>query len=61
MMQIAEKCQFPPSRPAIRAAMEPLIKFGQLRLVGLIGPIYRKLLSGARKHVHELGVGGVSR
>ncbi len=41
-------------RSRIWAAKEPLIDFGRLRLAGLIGPIYRELLSGVRKHVQEL-------
>ncbi len=41
MMQITEKWQFPPFRPRIRAAKEPPVEFGRLRLAGLIGPIYR--------------------
>ncbi len=56
-MQIAENWQFSLSRPRIRATKEPLVEFGRLRLAGLIKPIYRWLLSGARKHIHKLRVG----
>ncbi len=57
LMQITEKRQLPPFRPGIWAAKEPLVEFRSLRLAGLVGPIQRKLLSGVRKHVHELRVG----
>ncbi len=56
-MQITEKRQLPPFRSGIRAAKKPLAEFRRSRLAGLIGPIQRELLSGARKHVHELRVG----
>ncbi len=57
LMQIAEKWQLPSFRSGIRAAKVPLVEFRRLRLAGLVGPIQRELLSGARKHVHELRVG----
>ncbi len=57
LMQITEKRQLPPFRLGILAAKEPLIEFRSPRLTGLVGPIQRELLSGARKHVHELRVG----
>ncbi len=60
LMQITEKRQLPPFRSGIWAAKEPLVEFRRLRLAGLIGPIQRELLSGARKHVHELWVGRAS-
>ncbi len=56
LMQIAEKRQLPPFRSGIWPAKELLVEFRRLRLVGLVGPIQRELLSGARKHVHELRV-----
>ncbi len=57
LMQITEKWQLPPFRLGIWAAKEPLIEFWSSRLAGLVGPIQRELLSGARKHVHELRLG----
>ncbi len=50
-MQIAEKGQFSQFRPRIRAAKEPLVEFGRLRLAGLDS------FSVARKHIYVLGVG----
>ncbi len=52
LMQIAEKWQLPPFRSGIWAAKEPLVEFRRLRIMGLVGPIQRELLSGARKHIH---------
>ncbi len=60
LMQITEKRQLPPFRLGIWAAKELLVKFRSPRLAGLVGPIQRELLSGARKHVHELRVGRAS-
>ncbi len=60
MMQITEKWQLPPFRLGFWAAKEPLIEFQSPRLVRLVGPIQRELLSGARKHVHEVRVGRAS-
>ncbi len=57
LMKITERWELPPFRLGIWAAKEPLIEFQSLRLVGLVGLVQRKLLSGARKHVHELRVG----
>ncbi len=57
MMQITEKRQLSPLGLWIWAAEEPLVEFRRARLARLVGPIQRKLLSGARKHVHEFGVG----
>ncbi len=56
-MQITEKWQLPPFKLGMRADEEAIVEFRSSRLAGLIGPIQRKLLGGARKHVHELGVG----
>ncbi len=41
-------------------AEEPLIEFRSSGPAGLIGPIQRELLGGARKHVHKLRVGRAS-
>ncbi len=57
LMQITEKRQLPLFRLGIWASKEPLIEFRSQRLAGLVGPIQLELLSGARKHVHELRVG----
>ncbi len=57
LMQITKKWQLPPFRLGICTAKEPVIEFRSSRLVGLVGPIQHELLSGARKHVHELRVG----
>ncbi len=61
LMQITEKRQLPPFRLGIWAAKEPLIEFRSPRLAGLVGPIQRELLSGARKHIHKLRVGSEGR
>ncbi len=50
LMQIAEKWQLPPFRLGMCTAEEPF------RSSGLIGPIQRELLGGARKHDHKLRV-----
>ncbi len=34
MMQISEKYKFPPFRPRVRAAKEPVVELGRLRLSG---------------------------
>ncbi len=57
LMQIAEKWQLPPFRLGMCTAEEPLVEFRSSGLAGLIGPIQRALLGGARKHVHKLKVG----
>ncbi len=57
LMQITEKWQLPPFRLGIWVAKEPLVEFWSPRLAGLVRPIQRELLSGARKHVHKLKVG----
>ncbi len=57
LMQITEKRQLPLFRLGIWAAKKTLVEFRSPRLAGLVGSIQRELLSGARKHVHELRVG----
>ncbi len=57
LMQITEKLEIPPFRLGICNAEEPLIEFRSSGLAGVIGPIQRELLGGARKHVHKLREG----
>ncbi len=54
-MQITEKWQLPPFKLGVCADEEAIVGLRSSRLAGLIGPIQRKLLGGARKH--ELRVG----
>ncbi len=57
LMQITEKRQLPPPILEFTPLRNRLSSFEERDLRGSSGPIQRELLSGARKHVHELRIG----
>ncbi len=57
LMQITEKRQLPPLILKFTPLRGPLVEFRRARVAGLVVQSMRELLSGARKHVHELRIG----